>query len=525
MARILIADDLSEECAKILREGGLEVETLPKPDNAAMKARVVDADGLIVRSAVKVTKDVIEAGAKLRLIGRAGIGVDNIDVEAATRKGVIVMNTPQGNTTSAAEHALALILAAARNIVPAHARVSGGQWDRKGFTGIELEGKVLGVVGMGNIGSRVAQLARAFGMTVLAYDPNLTRERAAEKGAELVEFDALVERSDVVTLHCALNEKTRHLFDARAFKKMKPTARLVNAARGGIVDEAALAEALAEKRIAAAALDVFEKEPPDPANPLLKMPNVTVTPHLGASTEEARLKVAVDIAEQFVEFFNGGVTRNAVNAVSLADPSMAPYLRLAEDLASLGRQLVRGRVATIEIVFRGEFRRNDAAAIAASALKGFLAPVHGSGVNAVNAAYLVKERGIRVTETMTTDVADYRNLLTVKVGSDEDSKTVSGTVTEKGPSIVKLDGYDIDLRPAKYMVVMTYPDRPGTIGRFGTILGSHGINIARMEVGRTARGRQAVMILTVDDPVTAEVVEEIRKEIQVEDVRAVTLGG
>jgi D-3-phosphoglycerate dehydrogenase len=526
MARVLIADDVSEECAKILRAGGLDVDARGKMKADDLKAAIPAFEGLVVRSAVKVTKDIIEAGAKLKLIGRAGIGVDNIDVDAASRRGVIVMNAPLGNVTSAAEHAFALLLADARHIARADASTRAGKWERSSNVGVELEGKTLGIVGLGKVGSSVARYGRAFGMRVVAYDPLLVRERAEVLGVELVELDRLLELADFVTLHLPLTDKTRKLFGAAQFKKMKRTARIVNSSRGGVLDEAALAEALKNGDLAGAALDVFEAEPPPKDHPLIGLPGITVTPHLGASTEEAQLKVSIDIAEQFVDYFRHGVVRNAVNLTGASDPAMTPFLRLAEDLGSIAAQLQGGRMKTIEITFYGAVAGFEISAMTQAAVKGALQPVVGSEVNEVNARFTARERGLQIIENRRKDARNYKSMICVRVETEEGSRQVSGTVFEgPSPRVVQIDAFDIDLRPSKFMLVIAYPDLPGMVGRFGTILGNRNINIARMEVGRSGRGQQALIMLTVDEPVPAEAIEEIKSKVQVQEIRSITLAG
>ncbi len=525
MPKVLIADEVAEDCAKILRAGDVEVDARGrmKPDD--VKAVLAAYDGLIVRSGIKVTKDIIEAGAKLKLIGRAGIGVDNIDVDTASRRGIIVMNAPFGNVNSAAEHTFALMLASARNVARGDRTLRGGKWERASMVGVELEGKTLGVVGLGKVGSQLARYAKAFAMRVVAYDPLLVKERAEMIGVELLEFDRLLEESDFITVHVPLTEKTRAMFDARAFKKMRKTARLVNTSRGGIVSEKALYEALVSHEIAGAALDVFEQEPPGPDLPLLKLDGMTVTPHLGASTEEAQLRVSVDIAEQFVSYFKYGVVKNAVNLSSITDPSMAPYMHLGEDLGSLAVQLAGGRARGVEITYMGQIAGFDTGALTQSVVKGILAPHVGEEINVVNALFYARDRGMKVSESRRKDARNYKSLVSVRAETDAGSRTVSGTVFEGGqPRIVQVDSYDLDLRPAKHLLTMTYPDVPGMVGRFGTILGSHRINIARMEVARSGRGEVAMVILTVDDPVPAAVVEQIRAEAKVTDIHSVTLG-
>jgi D-3-phosphoglycerate dehydrogenase len=526
VARVLIADDVAEECARVLRAGGVEVDARGKMKADELKAALPAYEGLVVRSAVKVTKDIIDAGTKLKLIGRAGIGVDNIDVEAASRRGIIVMNAPLGNVTSAAEHAFALLLADARHIARADASMRAGKWERSTNVGVELEGKTLGIVGLGKVGGQVARYGRAFGMTVVAYDPLLVRERAEVLGVELVELDRLLEIADFISLHLPMTEKTRGLIGAAQFGKMKRSARLVNSSRGGVLDEKALADALRNKVIAGAALDVFEAEPPPKDHPLIGIDTVTVTPHLGASTEEAQLKVSIDIAEQFVDYFRHGVVRNAVNLTGASDPSMRPYLKLAEDLGSIASQLEGGRLRAIEVTFSGQVAGFEISAMTQAAVKGALQPIVGSEVNEVNARFTARERGLQIIENKRKDARNYKSLVTVKVDSETGSRVVAGTVFEgPAPRVVQIDAFDIDLRPSKHMLVIAYPDVPGMVGRFGTILGDRAINIARMEVGRSGRGKQALIMLTVDEPVPAEAIEEIRSKVQVQEIHSITLAG
>ncbi|HKS17450.1 MAG TPA: phosphoglycerate dehydrogenase [Planctomycetota bacterium] len=526
MARVLIADDVAEECARILRAGGLEVDARGKLKPDELRAAIPSFEGLIVRSAVRVTKEIIEAAPQLKLIGRAGIGVDNIDVEAASRRGVIVMNAPLGNVTSAAEHAFALLLADARHIARADASLRAGKWERSTNVGVELDGKTLGIVGLGKVGGQVARYGRAFGMRVVAYDPLLVRERAEVLGVELVELDALLGMADFITLHLPLTERTAGLFGAAQFRKMKRTARIVNSSRGGVLDEKALAEALKAGVIAGAALDVFETEPPAKDHPLIGLPSATITPHLGASTEEAQLKVSIDIAEQFVDYFRHGVVRNAVNLTGASDPAMRPYIKLSEDLGSIASQLDGGRLKLIEVTFLGQVGGFEVSAMTQAAVKGALQPIVGNEINEVNARFTARERGLQIIENRRKDARNYKSLVSVRVESESGSRTVAGTVFEgPSPRVVQIDAFDIDLRPSKHMLVISYPDVPGMVGRFGTILGDRKINIARMEVGRSGRGQQAIIMLTVDEPVPAEVLDEIRTKVSVKEVRSITLPG
>jgi D-3-phosphoglycerate dehydrogenase len=524
MPKVLIADDVGEECARILTKAGIEVDFKGKMKPDDLKAAIPNYEGLVVRSAVKVTKEILDAGTKLKIVGRAGIGVDNIDQEAATRRGVIVMNSPQGNVASAAEHTFGLMMAMARNVAAADASVRAGKWERAKLLGVELELKTLGIVGLGKIGSLISQYSKPFKMRVIAFDPIVTKERADSLGVELVDMDRLLGESDYITFHVPLTDKTKGMISAAQFKKMKRTVRLINTSRGGVIDEKALAEALTAKEIAGAALDVYETEPPAKDHPLFKVENVTLTPHLAASTEEAQVKVAIDIAEQFVDYFKNGVLRNSTNLAGLADPSLTPYMRLAEDLGGLAAQLAGGRVKAVTSTFQGFISGFEVGPITQSALKGALKPTLGDDVNVINSRFIAKDAGIQVVEEKQKDARNYKSLLSVKVESEKGTRTVSGVVFEgRDARIVEIDRMDIDLRPSKYMVVMTYIDVPGVVGKVGTILGQNHINIARMEVGRAGRGQQAMILLSVDDPVKAEVLEEIRKAINAHDVRSVTL--
>jgi D-3-phosphoglycerate dehydrogenase len=524
MAKVLIADDVSEECARILKKAGLEVDARGKMKPDELKAAVGSYEGLIVRSAVKVTRDIIEAGAKLKIVGRAGIGVDNIDQDAATRKGVIVMNAPQGNVASAAEHTFALIMAGARNIAAADASVRSGKWERNKYLGVELETKTLGIVGLGKIGSLLATYAKPFRMRVIAFDPVVAKERAAQLGVELVELDRVLAESDYLSFHVPLTERTKGMIGAAQLKKMKRTARIVNTSRGGVIDEKALAEALTAKDIAGAALDVYEQEPPPKDHPLFKVENATLTPHLAASTEEAQVKVAIDLAEQFVDYFRNGVVRNSTNLGALADPSLAPYVRLAEDLGGFAAQIAGGRVKAVSATYRGAIAAFETGPVTQSALKGALRPTLGEDVNVINSRFIAKEAGIQVSEEKQKEAGTFKSLLSVRVETEQGVRTVAGTVFEGRDSrIVEIDHMDIDLRPARHMVCLVYQDVPGVVGKVGTILGDNKINIGRMEVGRAEKGKQAMILLSVDDPVKSEILEQIRAAIHAHSVCAVTL--
>ncbi len=524
MGKVLIADNVSEECARILTEGGVEVDHRGKMTQEELKEAIGDYEGVVVRSAVKVTADILEAAPKLKIVGRAGIGVDNIDQEAATKHGVIVMNTPLGNVTAAAEHALALIMDNSRNVSRADRSMREGKWARKENVGVELEGKTLGIVGLGKIGSRVASYGKTFNMKVLGYDPMLVKERAEVLGVELMELDQLLEESDFISLHVPKTEKTLGMIGKDQFKRMKKSARLVNTSRGGVVDEIALHEALLEGEIGGAALDVYETEPPATDHPLLENTKVTLTPHLAASTEEAQIQVARDIGDQFVEYFKKGIVINATNLSSVSDASMAAFLVLSEDLGLIASQLSDGKVECVEVTYMGQVSKFDTSSILQAAIKGALYPSIGDQINVVNARVKAKDLGVEVVETRRKDALNYKSLLSVRVKTDQSDKTAHGTLfEEREPRITRINMLDIDLRPSRNMLYMQYSDVPGMVGKIGTILGEHEVNIARMEVGRVKQGDQAVILLTLDDPASKESLEALKTSIHPTDLRSITI--
>jgi len=515
--RVLVSDKLSEEGLAALRDDP-EVEVVVKTglEPEALKAEIAEAHALLVRSATKVTAEVIAAGAKLMVIGRAGVGVDNIDVEAATRRGVVVCNSPEGNTVAAAEHTWALLLSLARSIPAASASTAAGEWKRSAFMGVELLHKTLGVVGLGKIGSEVALRAAAFGMKVIGYDPFVSGDRAARVGVEIVELPELLARSDFISLHVPLTKDTRHILDAKALQKVKPGVRIINCARGGIVDEAALAEAIREGRVAGAGLDVFEKEPPADS-PLFGLGNVVLTPHLGASTEEAQLKVAVDVAQQVLDVLHGRPARSAVNVMPVSPESLRalePYLPLAEKMGRLQGQLAEGPITSVELVYAGALAEEDSRLLTPAFLKGMLEPVLDEPVNLVNAEMVAKGRGIRVVESRSAEPEDYVSLITSRVTADGQERLVAGALFGKSePRIVRMDNYRVDFRPFGYMLVSMHIDRPGMIGKVGTLLGQHQINIAGMHVGRREPkpGGPSVMILALDNPVPPDILAQLRQ--------------
>ncbi len=522
--RILVADPLADDGVQRLRQAG-EVEVRTKQSEDQLVELVPGFDAMVVRSETRVTARVIEAARNLKVVGRAGVGVDNIDVPAATRKGILVVNAPRGNIIAAAEHTIALLLAMARNVPQADASVHRGEWTRARFTGTEIRGKVLGLIGLGNIGSEVAKRAQGLELEVLAYDPAVPAERAEQFNVALVELEDLLRRADFLSIHAPLLDSTRNLVNAARLALCKPSARIVTVARGGIVDEAALADALREGRLAGAAFDVFEQEPIAPDNPLLQLPNFIATPHVAASTTEAQTSVAFDVAEEVLAVLNGELPRYAVNAPSLPPEELAylrPFADLAERMASLHLQLVGERVASVELDFIGELAEHDTSLVTANAIRGVVQPFTEDRINAVNARLVAANRGLKLTERRDPRPAGgYPSLLRLRVDGDE----MEGTVLIGGPRVTRIGPFQVDLTPDGRFVISHHEDRPGVVGRVGTILGEHDINIASMQVGRDAPRGRAMMILAVDDPVPDRVLEQLRGVFGLSDLRYVALGG
>ncbi len=515
--KILVTDNLSPRGVEILRaapEVEVDVQPTRPPDELARAIGAYDA--LIIRSATKVTPQVLGRPGRLKVVGRAGVGVDNVDVEAATARGIVVMNTPSGNTITVAEHTLGLLLGLAKNIPQATASMKAGRWEKGKFLSVEVCHKVLGVLGLGRIGTEVARRARAFGMHVIAYDPFISAEAAAAVGAELVDVQDLYRRADFITIHVPLSPETAGLIDARAIAQMRDGVRIVNAARGGIVDEAALYAALQSGKVAGAALDVFAREP-DTESPLLGLPNVISTPHLGASSEEAQENVAVEIAQQVLDYLLRGIIRNAVNAPSLPPElfrRIEPYLVLAERLGRLCAQLTEGRTQQIRIHFGGEIAGVDPAPLSVAVVKGALEAILQSEdtVNAVNAMSLAKGRGIRITESKSSEETDFASLLTVAVGTDRGESAVAGTLfNRREPRVVRIDEFRLEAPAEGYMLIFSNQDVPGVIGRIGTVLGRNQVNIAGMHLGRERQGGRAVSIVNVDSTIPGPVLDEIRR--------------
>jgi D-3-phosphoglycerate dehydrogenase len=515
--RVLVSDPLAEEGLSILRTQ-FEVDEKTDLKEDQLISIIGNYDALLVRSGTEVTANVIEAGTNLRFIGRAGAGVDNIDMDAATRKGIIVANAPEGNTLAATEHTMAMMLSLARNIPQATASLKNKEWKRSKFMGVELNEKTLGILGLGRIGREVSKRATALGMHIVGYDPFIGKEKAAQFGVDSMSVEELFRVSDVITVHTPLIKETKHLINAKSISTMKDGVRIINCARGGIIDEKALYDAIKSGKVAGAALDVFEEEPPL-QSPLLDLEQVIVTPHLGASTVEAQTNVAVSIAKQCISVLEGGSAKYVVNAPLVpADQQdvVEPFARLAERIGRFLIQLVEGRVEKVEIIYGGELSQGtyNTKFITRVALKGLLDPILQVPVNIVNAEFIASERGIKVSETITADAQGFKNLITIRVLTDKGEESVSGTVFFKGRSrIVAIGGYTMDMIPEGYVIVSRHLDKPGVIGRASTILGQANINIAGMQVGRINPGQEAIMVLNVDSEVPPEIMDEIRAKV------------
>lgn len=523
--RILIADPVAPEGIELLRAiGEVEVKTGQAAD--ALVASIENYDALVVRSETKVTRAILEAGTRLQVVGRAGVGVDNIDLEAATERGVIVVNAPQGNTIAAAEHTIALLMALARHIPQADASMRAGKWDRKTYVGTEVRGKTLGVIGLGPIGSEVARRGVGLDMRVLAHDPYVAEERVRSLGAEPADFETLISVADFISVHVPMTAATRGMISTDQFARMKEGVRLLNVARGGIIDEAALAEAVKAGKVAGAAVDVFTAEPIDPQNPLLGDPRIITTPHLGASTAEAQERVAVDVAEQIVDVLGGRPARYAVNAPMLAPETLkvvGPYMAVAEIVGTVATQLVTGKLKSIELEYLGEIAEYDTTPLKASVIRGLLKPISEETVNIVNANVIAQSRGWDIAEQQRTSHAVFNNLVNLKVITSDEEVTVSGTVVHDHAHIVLINGLDVDLAPERgtYLLACDNEDRPGMIGRVGTLLGEFDINIQSMQVGRRGRRGRALMLIAVDEAPTEEQLDAIEGIPGIYNVRLV----
>jgi D-3-phosphoglycerate dehydrogenase len=514
--KVLVSDKLSPKGVEIFEKaGGIEVDVKTGLPPDELKAIIGEYDGLVIRSATKVTAEIIGAAVKLKVVGRAGSGLDNVDVPTASKRGIVVMNTPGGNTITTAEHAVSMMLALSRKIPQATASMKSKKWEKSKFMGAEFYSKTLGVVGVGQIGSIVADRARGLKMNVIAYDPFLSSEGAEKLGLELVTMDELLARSDYITIHVPKSNDTVNLINKERFSKMKDGVLLINCARGGIVNEQDLCDAIKSGKVAGAALDVFEKEPPDADNPLLDLDEVICTPHLGASTEEAQENVAVAVAEQMVDYLLRGTIRNATNVPSVDSEVLVkikPYLNLAERLGSFQGQVISGGLEQISIEYSGEVAALQTEPITVSLLKGLLFPILQEDVNYVNAPLIAKERGIKVVESTTSQSEDFISLITLKVKTDKEERLVAGTIFGRSdPWIVQVDQFRIEAVPDNYMLLFHTHDRPGVIGNIGTSLAQHGINIARMQFGREKQEGESLLVLSTDEPVEKKHIEQMQK--------------
>jgi len=526
--KILIADSISQRGIDELEAGdALEVTVRTGQREAELVQLIPEFSGLVVRSQTKVTVPILQAAAKLRVIGRAGVGVDNVDLEAATRRGVIVMNTPGGNTISTAEHAFSLLLSVARKIPQAHANLQSGKWDRKQFEGTELYNKTLGIIGMGRIGSELSRRAIAFGMRVLAYDPYLSSSRARSLQVELIEeLDELLPLADFITVQTPLTPETHHLLSAERLTKTKRGVRLINCARGGLIDEAALVESLGNGQVAAAALDVFETEPLPADSPLRGIPNLILTPHLGASTIEAQESVGIEIAQAIRAALLEGTIRNAINMPNLDAKTLAivgPHLRFGEKLGRFLSQVAPKRVETLHINYSGKVNEVDTTAITRSILKGFLHLAGGDDVNEVNAPAFAETLGIRVTESRLSAPGDYTDLLELTAEAEGKTLSVAGAFFGATPRIVSINNRPVEARPHGVVLVLENTDRPGMVGRIGTLLGAHGVNIATMSLSRNQAGGRALTVLNLDTAPGDDLLAEIRASEDIHSAQVVEL--
>jgi len=525
--KVLVSDKLAEEGIELLRESpDITVDVKLKLESQELLKHIGEYDALLVRSATKVTKEVIDAAKNLKVIGRAGVGVDNIDVEAASKRGILVMNTPGGNTISAAEHTMSMLLALSRCIPQANISLKSKQWEKKKFLGTEIFKKTLGIVGLGRIGGEVAKRAQSFGMEIIAYDPYISKAHAREIDVKLVSFPELIKQADYITIHIPSTPETKHIINKETINQMKEGVRIINCARGGIIDEAALAEAVKSGKVGGAALDVFEKEPPFDS-PVLGLENIIVTPHLGASTEEAQINVARDIAVQVLDFLKKGIVRNAVNMPEL-DPekmeTLGPYINLCEKLGRLQAQISEGGFTQIEIQYSGEILRHEIEPLTIALLKGLLEPVLEREVNFINAPLIAEERGIKVTESKVSKVEDFANLIVVQTMTEKGENIVAGTLLgKKEPRLVRIGEFDLDIIPEGYMLLCSNLDKPGVIGKIGTILGNRKINIAGMQVGRKTVGGKALTIINVDCDISKEVLKEIKGISEIVEVKMINL--
>ena len=524
---VLISDKLAKEGKDVLEENGIAFEEKIGLSPDELRAVIAEYDGIIVRSKTELTRDIIESASSLRIIGRAGTGVDNVDLEAATERGILVVNAPEGNTTSTAELTFSMLLGLSRKIPQACASVKGGRWEKQKFGGVEVSGKTLGIIGLGRIGSQVAQYALAFRMRVLVFDPYVSEESVEQLRVQSVDLDTLLSEADFITVHTPLKPETKGMLDEKAFRKMKDGVRIINCARGGIVDEQALYNALKQGKVAGAALDVFEHEPPGECG-LLQLENVVTTPHLGASTAEAQISVAVQIAKRVAAFIKDGNMNGAVNLPPLDEATakrLKPYLSLCEKLGSFSAQMMRGRIRNITLAYSGEPGASDTTPLTRGFLKGFLGRISEEPVNYVNAAMKAQQRGIKVIESKSAEAEDFAALIKVIVKTDQEDFSISGTIfgTRNDPRIVRINDYHVDAIPAGVLIIIHNWDKPGTIGRIGTVIGKHTVNIADMTLGRKKDEGKAVIVLNIDGEIDSATLNDLKELEGIIEVKVVYL--
>ncbi|MFP4255285.1 MAG: phosphoglycerate dehydrogenase [Desulfobacterales bacterium] len=525
--KVLISDNLGEAGIRILENAGFEVDVKTGLSPEELKSVIPPYHALVIRSSTQVTAELLDAGENLKVVGRAGIGLDNVDTAAATRKGVVVMNTPGGNVVTTAEHTLALMLSLTRNIPRGTASLKAGRWEKKKLMGREIFDKTLGVIGFGKIGSVVADRARGLKMRVMVYDPVVQPDNIEKQGFECVDLEKLYAEADYVTVHVPKNKNTASMIDKEAISRMKDGVMIINCARGGIVDEDALYEGLVSGKVAGAALDVFSQEPPPADLGLLGLENVVVTPHLGASTFEAQTNVAVTVANQIIEYLKNNNVVNAVNVPSISGRALeqlSPFIELSEKMGQLQAQLVTGQLKEIEVQYNGDFFGYDMNPVTSAFIKGLLAYRLGEEVNAVNAYYLAKEWGIKISESSKAEPTEFLHLITTKITGTEKISTVAGTVFGKSDArIVKLDDFRIEIIPQGHLALIQNRDEPGAIGSIGMTLGEHNINISRMQVGQEVDGEHNIILLRTDTPIPEETAEAVRALTKVKSVNTLEL--
>jgi D-3-phosphoglycerate dehydrogenase len=524
--KVLVSDNISPKGVEILKKSGLEVDVKTGMKPEELKECIGAYSGLVIRSATKVTAEIIEAAKNLKVIGRAGSGLDNVDKVAASKKGIVVMNTPGGNTVTTAEHSIAMLFSVARMIPQATASMKAGKWEKKKFMGVELFNKTLGIIGLGAIGSQVAKKAQGLEMNVIAYDPFLNEEKAHAMGIRKGSLDEIFAESDFITIHSPMTPETKGLINAATIAKMKNGVRIINCARGGIINETDLYEAMKSGKVAAAALDVFEKEPPE-NNPLLTLDNLICSPHLGASTEEAQENVALAIAEQIADYLVHGTIRHAVNFPSIPSdqvPRLQPYINLAEKLGSFSCQIFEGGATEIIVEYLGDAATVNTAPVTIATLKGYLSPILLETVNFVNAPFIAKERGIEVKEMKSSDAGDFFSKIVVRIKSKDRESYVSGTLySKKDPRVIEIDHFKVEIVPEGELLLIYNNDKPGVIGNIGSTLGRNNINIARMHFGRESAGGMAISVVSLDAKPGNEVIDQLRGLPNILSIKQISL--